>query len=547
MSSKRVIRVGGVPEHFNYAWHMAIEAKLFENKDFEVQFIHYKEGTGAMITALKKGDVDMIIALTEGLVADIAKGSTLRLLGTYVESPLCWAISVGANSSYQTVEDLRGQTFGISRYGSGSHLMSFVLASQRGWNPQKDVSFNPVGDFKSLRDSVNSESSAAFLWETFTTKPFHDSGEIRRVGDVTTPWPCFMLASRKEVVDEKESDFKDMLDIIRDSCVQFHKTPEMHKQISKRYELKEEDALKWYSDVKITASSFISETALKRTLEALRETGVITAEIADSTLLHNLLDERIASVRKDIKSVKLYQKPELVTYIYNELRHIGKDKGPLGFEEVLPFDQHHYFELDGSEACASAIQLSSGQNVINFGSGLGGVPRYYAGKYGAQVLAVEVQDDLHTTASEITTRCGMSNKVHHLAGDFLLVSKHLRLNFYDSIVSWLTVLHIPQRDSLFQSCFEILKPGGYFFAEDFFEISPFTETVSLHLLICHLVVIHILVMMYLNRMVVIGKQRRNETRRRRNRCVFIYRNLSSALGISFSMILLYIFFFDLSV
>eukprot|EP00002_Diphylleia_rotans_P034968 TRINITY_DN757_c0_g1_i5.p1 TRINITY_DN757_c0_g1~~TRINITY_DN757_c0_g1_i5.p1 ORF type:complete len:385 (-),score=78.50 TRINITY_DN757_c0_g1_i5:229-1383(-) len=285
-----------------------------------------------------------------------------------------------------------------------------------------------------------------------------------------------MLASRKEVVDEKESDFKDMLDIIRDSCVQFHKTPEMHKQISKRYELKEEDALKWYSDVKITASSFISETALKRTLEALRETGVITAEIADSTLLHNLLDERIASVRKDIKSVKLYQKPELVTYIYNELRHIGKDKGPLGFEEVLPFDQHHYFELDGSEACASAIQLSSGQNVINFGSGLGGVPRYYAGKYGAQVLAVEVQDDLHTTASEITTRCGMSNKVHHLAGDFLLVSKHLRLNFYDSIVSWLTVLHIPQRDSLFQSCFEILKPGGYFFAEDFFEISPFTET-----------------------------------------------------------------------
>ena len=27
-----------------------------------------------------------------------------------------------------------------------------------------------------LRDGVNDNSTAAFLWETFTTKPFHDSG-----------------------------------------------------------------------------------------------------------------------------------------------------------------------------------------------------------------------------------------------------------------------------------------------------------------------------------------------------------------------------------
>ena len=37
-----------------------------------------------MINAAKEGQVDLIIALTEGLVADIASGSNLRLLGTYV-------------------------------------------------------------------------------------------------------------------------------------------------------------------------------------------------------------------------------------------------------------------------------------------------------------------------------------------------------------------------------------------------------------------------------------------------------------------------------
>jgi hypothetical protein len=41
--------------------------------------------------------------------ADIANGSDLRLFGTYVQSPLCWAISTGQASAFSTVEDLKGQ------------------------------------------------------------------------------------------------------------------------------------------------------------------------------------------------------------------------------------------------------------------------------------------------------------------------------------------------------------------------------------------------------------------------------------------------------
>ncbi len=89
-------------------------------------------------------------AFVEGLVKEIAAGSKLKLLGTYVVrqrgeinhistlpsrqgSPLCWAISTGVNNArIQAVEDLRGGTFAVSRMGSGSHLMAYVLAIQRG-------------------------------------------------------------------------------------------------------------------------------------------------------------------------------------------------------------------------------------------------------------------------------------------------------------------------------------------------------------------------------------------------------------------------------
>ena len=39
-----------------------------------------------------------------------------------------------------------------------------------------------------------------------------------------------------------------------------------------------------------------------------------------------------------------------------------------------------------------------------------------AGKYGAQVLAIELQDDLHRTASELTQRCHLDHLAHHMAG-----------------------------------------------------------------------------------------------------------------------------------
>jgi len=37
------------------------------------------------------------------------------------------------------------------------------------------------------------------------------------------------------------------------------------------------------------------------------------------------------------------------------------------------------------------------------------------------VLAIDIQDDLNATASELTNRCNLSDKVHHICGDFLKV------------------------------------------------------------------------------------------------------------------------------
>ena len=68
----------------------------------QFEWITEKLGTGAMIKHLKSGTADVVVALTEGLIKDIVTtGSDIRLLGTYVNSPLCWVSKTLAAGSIQ--------------------------------------------------------------------------------------------------------------------------------------------------------------------------------------------------------------------------------------------------------------------------------------------------------------------------------------------------------------------------------------------------------------------------------------------------------------
>ena len=81
------ITVGGVPEHFNLPWKMATELGLWEKHGAPaVEFVEVKGGTGAMLGGLRDKSYDVIIALTECLVAEIEKADGVRLVANYVDS-----------------------------------------------------------------------------------------------------------------------------------------------------------------------------------------------------------------------------------------------------------------------------------------------------------------------------------------------------------------------------------------------------------------------------------------------------------------------------
>lgn len=227
------------------------------------------------------GSIDVAIGLTEGFVADLGKGksagkaASYGLVGTYVESPLCWAISTGAKrNDITSVSDLKGSKVGVSRIGSGSYVMSFVLADQQGWLASKEpFEVVPIGDFAALRKSVNEKSSDFFMWEHFTTKHFWDNGEIKRIGEIYTPWPSWVITAR----EAKDERVKSMLGKINQGMKHYRDNKEEAVEyITTTMHYSREDALEWMKTVRFAEDvEGVKPAMVDDTVSILRKAGVL--------------------------------------------------------------------------------------------------------------------------------------------------------------------------------------------------------------------------------------------------------------------------------
>jgi len=194
MTEKTSFTVAIVPEHFSLPWKLGNGRGIFSKHNVEVETVEHPRGTGSMCRALRNGEIDVAVALTEGTIADIVNfGPAFKIIATYVQSPLHWAAVVNPDSSIRSIDDLRGKTFGISRPGSGSQLMAYVMANDRRWNLDQDVQFSIKGGISELIGAIQDHSTDAFLWETFTTKPYMDQNLVRKIGEVVTPGHALSL------------------------------------------------------------------------------------------------------------------------------------------------------------------------------------------------------------------------------------------------------------------------------------------------------------------------------------------------------------------
>ena len=64
-----ILRVGVVPEHFSTPFQIGFENRIFQKHNVVVDVIEHPRGTGSMCKDLRENNLDVAIALTEGLVS----------------------------------------------------------------------------------------------------------------------------------------------------------------------------------------------------------------------------------------------------------------------------------------------------------------------------------------------------------------------------------------------------------------------------------------------------------------------------------------------
>ena len=240
------LKIAGVPEHFNLPWHLCLENDEFATANIDLQWADVPEGTGKLSQMLRSGETDIAVILTEGMVKDIVGGNPSKIVQVYVESPLLWGIHVAANSRFKTSADLQYAKVAISRIGSGSQLMAYVNAEQNGWKTA-DLQFEIVNTIDGAVESLTAGTSDYFMWEHFMTKPLVDQGIFRRLGDCPTPWPCFVIAVREEVLEQHAADILEVLKIINKKTRAFKNLPNIDGILASRYKLKISDIQEWLS------------------------------------------------------------------------------------------------------------------------------------------------------------------------------------------------------------------------------------------------------------------------------------------------------------
>lgn len=241
------LKIGGVPEHFNLPWRMAIEEGKFREEGIQLHWSDMGGGTGQMIRGLETKSIDVAVLLTEGITKAILQGLDAKIIQVYVTTPLRWGIHVPYKSDIQTVDQLEGQTFAISREGSGSHLMSYVRASQENWDTEK-LKFKVVGDVYGGLWALENNEAQAFLWEKYTTFPFTEQKKCRYIDEVITPWPCFVIAVRTEIYEKYKDELSKMCQIVGDRAFELKKNENAVDLISWRYNLRHGQVENWLNE-----------------------------------------------------------------------------------------------------------------------------------------------------------------------------------------------------------------------------------------------------------------------------------------------------------
>lgn len=270
----KTLRIIGVPEHFNFPFRLLEQEQPFAERGIRIAWSDESRGSGQMNLALRDDEADLALLLTESFLKDFEAGNPSRMIGFHVATPLIWGIHLRADSEVDTLADLGEKRLLVSRMGSGSHLMGLVLAKREGWSPE-ELSFGIIGNMEGAKAAMDAGDEGIFLWEKYTTAPMVSDGTMKRIGEVPSPWPCFVMVASEKALGEFGSLLMEVRDRVYALSEQLMKDRENAAILSDRYGLEQGEVEKWLRQTRWCTAPRVSQKELEDAMATMTELGIL--------------------------------------------------------------------------------------------------------------------------------------------------------------------------------------------------------------------------------------------------------------------------------
>jgi len=159
-----------------------------------------------------------------------------------------------------------------------------------------------------------------------------------------------------------------------------------------------------------------------------------------------------------------YGQPGLLDRILAALTEAGKDISKLTVDDLALVDEFHSRRRRATEELAAMLAPTAADHVIDVGSGIGGPSRYLAATYGCRVSGVDLTPEFVATATGLTQRVGLTEKVDFRQGSALAIP--FPDATFDLAWSQNVAMNIEDRSRYYSEMRRVLKPGGRLAIQD---------------------------------------------------------------------------------
>jgi len=177
---------------------VAQEGKIFEKYDIDSHLVLIASGS-LMVQAMLGGELPIAAAAGSAAVDASLGGADVVMFGSLVKVP---AFYIMALPEIKTLDDLRGKTVGVTRFGSSTDFtMRYVLRKQ-GLEPGRDVTIIQTGDLFAAAAMLRSRTIVAAPFSSPTNLRAEEAGArvLMNMGKAGVYFPHDAFMARRSFI-----------------------------------------------------------------------------------------------------------------------------------------------------------------------------------------------------------------------------------------------------------------------------------------------------------------------------------------------------------